>query len=64
MAHPDFFVARVAAGKRVLEVGCGYGAVAYSMRTFEEDMQEARFSVECLPINWGEIWSEVRSCRA
>jgi SAM-dependent methyltransferase len=29
--YHDFFVERVRAGERVLDVGCGYGAVAYSV---------------------------------
>src|SRR5256885_78652 len=29
--YHDFFVARIAPGDRVLDVGCGYGAVAYSI---------------------------------
>ena len=31
MNYHEFFVSRVAAGERVLDVGCGYGAVAYSV---------------------------------
>jgi 2-polyprenyl-3-methyl-5-hydroxy-6-metoxy-1,4-benzoquinol methylase len=31
--YHDFFVERVKAGERVLDVGCGYGAVAYSVAT-------------------------------
>jgi ubiquinone/menaquinone biosynthesis C-methylase UbiE len=31
MRYHDFFVARVRAGERVLDLGCGYGAVAYSV---------------------------------
>jgi ubiquinone/menaquinone biosynthesis C-methylase UbiE len=31
MKYHDFFVDRIAARERVLDVGCGYGAVAYSM---------------------------------
>jgi 2-polyprenyl-3-methyl-5-hydroxy-6-metoxy-1,4-benzoquinol methylase len=30
-AYHDFFVERVKAGDRVLDVGCGYGAVAHSL---------------------------------
>ncbi len=31
MNYHDFFVTRLQAGERVLDIGCGYGAVAYSM---------------------------------
>jgi 2-polyprenyl-3-methyl-5-hydroxy-6-metoxy-1,4-benzoquinol methylase len=31
MRYHDFFVERIGAGERVLDVGCGYGAVAYSV---------------------------------
>jgi SAM-dependent methyltransferase len=31
MRYHDFFVARIRAGERVLDIGCGYGAVAYSI---------------------------------
>jgi 2-polyprenyl-3-methyl-5-hydroxy-6-metoxy-1,4-benzoquinol methylase len=31
MHYHDFFVERLRAGERVLDIGCGYGAVAYSM---------------------------------
>jgi ubiquinone/menaquinone biosynthesis C-methylase UbiE len=31
MRYHDFFVARIGHGERVLDVGCGYGAVAYSI---------------------------------
>jgi SAM-dependent methyltransferase len=31
--YHDFFVKRIAASERVLDVGCGYGAVAYSVAT-------------------------------
>ena len=31
MKYHDFFVERIARGERVLDVGCGYGAVAYSI---------------------------------
>lgn len=31
MRYHDFFVRRLAPGERVLDVGCGYGSVAYSM---------------------------------
>jgi SAM-dependent methyltransferase len=31
MRYHDFFVDRINAGERVLDVGCGYGAVAFSM---------------------------------
>lgn len=31
MNYHDFFVARVQSGDRVLDIGCGYGAVAYSL---------------------------------
>lgn len=33
MRYHDFFVDRIRAGERVLDVGCGYGAVAYSIAT-------------------------------
>jgi len=33
MKYHDFFVARVRDGERVLDIGCGYGAVAYSIAT-------------------------------
>jgi 2-polyprenyl-3-methyl-5-hydroxy-6-metoxy-1,4-benzoquinol methylase len=33
MRYHDFFVDRIAAGERVLDVGCGYGAVAHSVAT-------------------------------
>src|SRR6185295_19448490 len=31
MRYHDFFVERIRAGERVLDVGCGYGAVAHSI---------------------------------
>lgn len=31
MRYHDFFVERIRAGERVLDIGCGYGAVAYSV---------------------------------
>jgi SAM-dependent methyltransferase len=31
MQYHDFFVSRVRAGERVLDIGCGYGAVAHSI---------------------------------
>ena len=31
MHYHDFFLERLRAGERVLDIGCGYGAVAYSM---------------------------------
>jgi SAM-dependent methyltransferase len=31
MRYHDFFVERIHAGERVLDIGCGYGAVAYSI---------------------------------
>jgi SAM-dependent methyltransferase len=31
MRYHDFFVERITAGERVLDIGCGYGAVAFSM---------------------------------
>ncbi|MEO5954869.1 MAG: class I SAM-dependent methyltransferase [Nitrospiraceae bacterium] len=33
MRYHDFFVNRIAPGERVLDIGCGYGAVAYSLAT-------------------------------
>jgi SAM-dependent methyltransferase len=33
MAYHDFFVSRIRSGERVLDVGCGYGAVADSIAT-------------------------------
>jgi ubiquinone/menaquinone biosynthesis C-methylase UbiE len=33
MRYHDFFVDRIRAGERVLDVGCGYGAVAHSIAT-------------------------------
>ena len=33
MRYHDFFVDRIAAGSRVLDIGCGYGAVARSIAT-------------------------------
>ena len=33
MRYHEFFVSRVKPGERVLDVGCGYGAVAYSLAT-------------------------------
>ena len=33
MRYHDFFVARIPAGSRVLDIGCGYGAVARSIAT-------------------------------
>jgi 2-polyprenyl-3-methyl-5-hydroxy-6-metoxy-1,4-benzoquinol methylase len=33
MRYHDFFVDRIAQGERVLDIGCGYGAVAYSLAT-------------------------------
>jgi len=33
MRYHDFFVTRIRPGERVLDVGCGYGAVAHSMAT-------------------------------
>ena len=31
MRYHDFFVERISSGERVLDIGCGYGAVAYSV---------------------------------
>jgi SAM-dependent methyltransferase len=31
MRYHDFFVERITAGERVLDIGCGYGAVAFSI---------------------------------
>jgi 2-polyprenyl-3-methyl-5-hydroxy-6-metoxy-1,4-benzoquinol methylase len=31
MQYHDFFVSRLTSGQRVLDVGCGYGSVAFSM---------------------------------
>jgi 2-polyprenyl-3-methyl-5-hydroxy-6-metoxy-1,4-benzoquinol methylase len=31
MRYHDFFVDRIGPGERVLDIGCGYGAVAYSV---------------------------------
>jgi SAM-dependent methyltransferase len=31
MRYHDFFVSRIRAGERVLDIGCGYGAVAHSI---------------------------------
>jgi 2-polyprenyl-3-methyl-5-hydroxy-6-metoxy-1,4-benzoquinol methylase len=31
MQYHDFFVERISTGERVLDIGCGYGAVAYSV---------------------------------
>jgi 2-polyprenyl-3-methyl-5-hydroxy-6-metoxy-1,4-benzoquinol methylase len=31
MQYHDFFVERISSGERVLDIGCGYGAVAYSV---------------------------------
>ena len=33
MKYHDFFVDRIRSGEKVLDIGCGYGAVAYSMAT-------------------------------
>jgi len=33
MRYHDFFVDRIASSDRVLDIGCGYGAVAYSIAT-------------------------------
>ena len=33
MRYHDFFVNRIVSGERVLDIGCGYGAVAYSLAT-------------------------------
>lgn len=33
MRYHEFFVKRVDSGERVLDIGCGYGAVAYSLAT-------------------------------
>jgi len=33
MRYHDFFIDRIAPGERVLDIGCGYGAVAYSLAT-------------------------------
>ena len=33
MRYHDFFVERIGSGDRVLDIGCGYGAVAYSIAT-------------------------------
>lgn len=35
-AYHDFFVDRIRAGERVLDVGCGYGAVAFSIASRTE----------------------------
>ncbi|MGQ0732912.1 MAG: class I SAM-dependent methyltransferase [Acidobacteriota bacterium] len=32
----------------------------YTTETFEDEMEEAGFSVGHLQVNWGEIWAEVR----
>jgi hypothetical protein len=36
----------------------------YTVVSFEAEMHEAGFAITHLQVNWGEIWSEVRSCGA
>ena len=76
MRYHDFFVDRICAGERVLDIGCGYGAVAHSIATrsgatvvgLDRDpenvaLARARFSDPRLQFVVGEAPADVPAAR-